>query len=519
VSGVNLSVESYDKSSKLKFAVNQIKDKNGGYYLQNNCLVIKSFPESFFEDIPWPIRPVIRLALESEQDESYPMRQLENLILHEGTHAYIHQNVAKSQRETFRAVNEAAARSVSQIYGRKKESPAKRYREKFNISIMQTAEAHFQSVAEKYDSKARKISKIREEAVEIERKIIANPEKDLLSVIKEGSKNDELRKIKSFIYLLERIEYRMTDFLAYYAIFDIKDTGRIKKINKYVENELVSSVEDQYLAESPSIFERKIDKKLLGPKVKESVDDKEEHLSEISRKISGENEVQNLLSQFAAARKELIELIEEFEKHIQNSKQGVQKSYSKSELSSLKEDKEKLESLIEEISLVLKEVTKNKEFNAKLRDAESNILRDLDNDEILEIIKDPNRNSANHLKKGEKSLEHTVKETIVSWRTVLEESRNVNKEVLDLCKRIHGNAEIIKKDVANEEQKYKIEKKNSGINKMIKKRMSEFEIELNEVEKILELTEDLYEFSLSCEKEANSALRSLDEAEKIVEDI
>lgn len=493
---------------------------SGGYTPGRGSIGIKRFPENYFENYPELASPII----DGLENEEFTQSKVKSLILHENTHSLMDKefsNVVNVAEEDYNALNEAAGRTITKIYG-KEDSPAKNYRSHHSVAKMQTAEWYLFEKSKEEPTEQRKVGKIRREATKLLTEL-ENSSNSLESLIKSES-SKEIQKISEIIFTFEEVELRTGDILNIYGLTEFSRKGDIQRLDEITENIFTS------LDVGGGLFKNEISIRNIdseeGERIKQKEQARDENLSEIGKQLNelgSGSDFRNLLSQFASSRKEMISIKEHLNQEINDLSESIQaknKLHSKTErdtLRDLKQDKKEVVGLINDLSETISEIQKEEGLEKQFEKAEENLRSNIKQGEFFQILNDSNRTDPQKMTEAEKTLSEYLLATLEAYKTTLNGFREINKHVLELCRHLHGDIEVTEEDIDSRHEKYAVELQKNGGGQVLQRYKKEAEIEEEKINALETLTEDLYKMCGLADKEIDDVFNNLEEAERRID--
>lgn len=507
-------LENYDSLQKYyPILLNEINDFqtgfkiSGGYYNRRDYIRILSFPNNYFKrENPKILEPLIK-SIETEE----PEKSLNETLLHEGTHAFLNENVAHSNNQDLKAVDEAAARAVSAVVNPGNDSsPASQYRERFDVEKMQTAEYHFHKFADG-KSKEKAISDVRKRAMDIEREQVSNPERDLISIISSGTANNQLeskiRNIHSTLYLFEKIEIQLYSFLAELGLIDRKGINNVQEID-----EIIHKI-DNRLVRDPNIA--KLDE--MGQNL---INDLSDELEDIEASNTGHlpilEELRNIIDEINSIDQEIDAILEELEQD-NLFRKYIRKIIGRTSQDIINHRKE-LREIEKELQNIVEDIDNEKELKKQINSVEQNLESQLTSSEITNILTNSNRLKPGKLKQEEKQIDEIFLESLESYKTVVNTYLEINSDLIETLQKLNGEMKLEKEwaDIDSKQGINKINKVNAE--KSEKSKLKSFLEEISEerraTKEILDASQDIQKISKTGQKRANECKSYIQKAEE-----
>ncbi len=426
---------------------------------ENDYIAFSRLPSDMLPD-PGSIPPVLA-SLWNFLSSGISRQEIEAKVNHELTHAYINRNVSNArQSEETAAINEAAAQVVDYL-GSGRMDPSEGYqREGISKAHFHTAQWYFQTVAEDR-SRPEAISLIRKKAVKAIQRLNQRPEIDILEAL-DPEDYQELRKLRSVLFLIERVENRVFKALVKLGVVPEQQARSFLK-------DLEEDLENQYIIGYNNLFPEDMMPSQLGDRVRQG-GRKPEGLDDLGDE-SGLR-ANDFMKQMVEGMKDLNRILEKEELDWREAKAMKQLLKDLGALIRQYREDDKLERYLDRIG-------EEKEHA----------------DRMLAKFADSNTTSSAALKSSEKTLEQELKDLIGVYRRVIGAGIDYNQKIIDGLETLHdeeGRAAEIAREYKDREG-------------------------YEELKVMHDVTEEILELCRHTEEELQEALNVLEEAERKAE--
>ncbi|MBY6293950.1 hypothetical protein GLU60_01015 [Nanohaloarchaea archaeon H01] len=487
------------------------------YSTDNHTVSVMQIYSGFFEGFSWDnsIDYFLSFLMNSVASEELTREKFVSALRHEYTHAYLDYKVSESspmsekRTSTMLSINEGAAHVVSYLTS-EEEIPVSGYRrQRIEVQDFQTAEQIFHREAEKMveegASVQEAISRIRERCVQASRRLGNRKNIDIIEAL-QPENQEEMKKLRSVICLIERADHLILDLTDFY---DIQPDEKERRLSRRLENKLETE-----LVENLQLFEEDF----LTGRIDSDSEDSLGPKTQNTRNHPNVN-YNGLEGQIIEARKGLVNVIEELEE--------IEASISKPNESPEK-DIESLKKLVEHIGQLLAEMEKKDDYETFLNEA-SKKVEELAPQQIVENYSNPNSFSSNRLlMKLEKDMAPALMEVVKSYEAFTKQLQVLNSNLVEMCEQIHGEAEKEKEyvkevkeigfsEVEKENMVRKYESQGGEAREILQRVEEDLDREYEDLKALFNLTEDLYQVAQFGEDMTEQALKSIEVAEREIQ--
>lgn len=527
----------------------------GAYKRGYDSITVTSFPENYFEnsdiEVPDGLKALVQIISNTSTED------FETTLMHESTHAFLDQ-VSDSKdnfdNQKFNAIDEAAARAVSLAYRGEIKSPTSEYGKRFDTDIMQTVQIELVEVMKESDSTERQISNIRNKAAALQKKALRNPERDITQIINEVFDSDrsveEIKNIRSILYLFEDIEHKMFDFLMQYGFVDLDKQVYSDKLDKQIEDI------DSELSKSAELM--RIEKKqMLMEELEEKMNDEQQFVELMKkfgplpnrnlqrheiRKLNDEDFMEEEVDFHEIRRKfmeyrnldkkkylEFLNKLNEFEQKIRKGEvygfRPEEKVFNDYKPGDYEED---LKDIAEEIQTNLKvvrtHIEKERNLIMSTRSINEEVAEELDTVEAKNLVGPKNRLDPQALLEEKKELKNIFLKSMESYHQIIRKFRKLNGRLMESFEQIFGEIKVEKKETEKELREGKRIVQSTEIEDTqkaqdVRKYLQKSHLMDEEEKEIFEEVKDLYRIVKIAEMRAEESQGILNQIETKVEKI